>query len=92
MYKQLRRDKMETPPLIKKSKKPYVATPQKQEYFRNYKRKERVTNKKCSRCGAQATIKVLLTQELLCDKEDVERLKNKYKKKEKTNDVSTPQN
>jgi hypothetical protein len=65
---------------------------ERKKYYRDNKRKSRMANRKCVRCGAQATIKVLSTQELLCDKEDVERLKNKYNKKEKQNDVSTPKN
>ena len=54
------------------------------QYYREKKRLSRAKTRKCKICGAQATIKVLSTQELLCDKEDILRLKNKYPtKKEK---------
>lgn len=65
-------------------KKKYVATPAKQKYYRDYKRKARITNKKCVNDGSQAVVRDLLTQKLLCDKCDKERLVNKYKKKETT--------
>jgi ribosomal protein S27AE len=69
---------------IKQKSTPIRELPEaeRKRYYRENKRKERNKNRKCIRCGAQATIKVLATQELLCDKEDVERLKNRYKKKE----------
>jgi hypothetical protein len=54
---------------------------ERKKYYRENKRKSRMASKKCVRCGAPATIKVLRTQELLCDKEDVDRLKTKYNKK-----------
>ena len=52
------------------------------EYFRNIQRKRRIKNKKCIHHGTQATVKDLLTQELLCDICDKERLVNKYKKRD----------
>ena len=63
--------------------KKYIPTPKKQEYYRNYKRKIRITNKRCVNDGKQAVIKDLLTQKLLCDACDKARLLTKYKPKEK---------
>lgn len=63
-------------------KKKYVVTPEKQKYYREYKRKIRITNKKCVNDGKQAVVKDLLTQKLLCDSCDKARLINKYAKKE----------
>jgi len=51
-------------------------------YFRENKRKNRLKNKKCARCGAQATTENVFTKELLCDRCEVIRLKETYKKKE----------
>jgi hypothetical protein len=73
--------------MIEPITKQYKQSSDKRAYFRDKKRASRMQNKKCAICGGQATIKELLTQKLLCDKEDVERLKNKYRKKEeKTNE------
>jgi|WetSurMetagenome_2_1015567.scaffolds.fasta_scaffold982161_1 hypothetical protein len=60
--------------------KKYIPTPQKREYYRNYKRKARITNKKCSRCGAQGYAKVGLTQVWFCAKHFVAPLKEELNK------------
>ena len=58
-------------------------TPEEQTtYFRERARTVRSKNKKCAKCGAQATTKTVLTQEYLCDSCDKTRLVNKYAKKE----------
>jgi hypothetical protein len=65
--------------------KQYKQSDKKREYHRERKRKLLLQNRKCAVCGEQATIKVLLTQQLLCDKDYVAQLKTKYKKKEMNN-------
>lgn len=52
-------------------------------YYRENKRKSRLKNKICIRCGSQATIKTL-NQEYLCDLCDRKRLVEKFSKKKET--------
>ena len=55
---------------------------ERKRYFREHKQRSRMKQKKCLRHNAQATVKDLLTQELLCDTCDKERLVKKYRRKE----------
>jgi hypothetical protein len=47
----------------------------KRKYFREQKRKLRIQNKKCKRCGDQGYAKILLTQEIVCARHLVAQLK-----------------
>ena len=56
--------------------KQYKQTPEQRAYFRKKRRESLAKNKVCCVCGKQATIRVLLTQELFCLKDYVAYLKN----------------
>lgn len=58
------------------TEKTYKQPPAKRAYFRDRRRKMLLENKKCCVCGNQATIRVLLTQDVYCLKDYVSYLKN----------------
>ena len=76
---------------LEKPQKQYRQTENKRKYFREQKRKLRIQNKKCSRCGDQGYTKILLTQEILCARHMVAPLKEEVirlqkEKEEKKNE------
>jgi hypothetical protein len=56
---------------------------ERKRYFRENKRKNRMKNKKCSKCNSQAYAKVLLTHDSLCAKHLVAPLKTEILKETK---------
>jgi ribosomal protein S27AE len=56
---------------------------ERKRYYRDNKRKNRLKNRKCSKCNSQAYAKVLLTHDSLCAKHLVAPIRNEILKEQK---------
>ena len=63
-------------------KKVYKQPPEVREYFKKKATERRIKQRKCTVCGAPATVKTLDTKLKLCDKCNIEYLKEHLTKKE----------
>ena len=67
-----------------KVEKAYKQSPEKRAYFRQKATERRIRTQRICTCGEPATIKLLDSKRKLCDKCDILRIREKYKKTEKS--------